>query len=185
VHDGPVVDANRFDASGADRSDGDAARESGLDDGGGTQRCSPLPDGTGRLTFVASGGAAFDIRLGNDGTCDSKWSQGTDLFLVFFIPVPLGDAGGNPTGLLSVQVPGAPPGLTGAGLLAGVDLLMSGHIWRSGTVCTATLTGNELVDSGPSYKLTGSVNCTAALPETGGREPLTIVQFDFVVSATP
>jgi hypothetical protein len=122
--------------------------------------------------------------LGNDGTCDSAWSQGTDLFLVFFIPVPLGDAGGNPTGILSVQVPGAPPGLTGAGLLAAVDLLMSGHIWRSGTACTATLTGNELVGSGPSYKLTGSVNCTSALPETGGREPLTIVQFDFVASAT-
>jgi len=76
-------------------------------------------------------------------------------------------------------------GITATGLPATVDLLIMGHIWESTAMCTATLAGNERVGSGPSFKMTGSIACTSAVPEVFGREALTIVKFEFVASVTP
>jgi hypothetical protein len=185
VVDGGARDANRFDAARLDASNETSmGADAAPDDGGAIPRCSPLPDGSGRLTFRTSGGLTLDDHLGNDATCDSSWSQANGLVLSFFVPVPV-DAGDNPTGILSARVPNAQLGMVGAGLPAIVDLLIMGQIWESTDMCTATLTGNERVGSGPSYKMTGSVACTSAVPEVFGRPPLTIVEFAFVASVTP
>jgi hypothetical protein len=180
--DGALPEANGFDAGRFDASDGSTV-DVPISDGG-IPKCTPLPDGTGHVVFQTSGGLTVDDRIGNDATCDSAWTADSGLVLSFFVPVPVGDAGGNPTGILSVRAPGSRPGVTTASEPATLNMLMTGHIWESSS-CTLSLTGNELVGGGPAYKITGSVTCAGPVPEVFGREALVLVKFEFVASATP
>src|SRR5258705_2119210 len=111
-----TVEREPDEGDGSQRDGGDTDGDAGgSPEDGGVPKCSPLPDGSGALTWKTTGGLALDVHLGNDEACNGSWSNGGGLLLTFFVPFPPGDAGMLPPGALSFDVSGAQPGATATG----------------------------------------------------------------------
>jgi hypothetical protein len=170
----PDAGSDREEPTGSDASDDVTL---------GTGGCVPLTDGSGFLTFKASGGIDLDLHLGNLDSCNGYWTQTGGVGIVYFIPVPVTPQSSNDKAILSVDASGVSKGMTATGRSALFSVTGGGSIWSSQDLCKVDITTNELVGNGSTYKVGGSVHCTAPVPGIGQAKPLTVSQFDFLIAA--
>jgi hypothetical protein len=177
--DGPTQDGHSEDGPPADGPTQDS----------GGRVC--LPDGSGFLRFRTSGALSLDIQLGNADSCDGVWSQ-QGLTITYFVPLPVSDAGSNPTGILDLTVDGIAPGTTASAKTANFSLVGGLGIFDSPTptadggvgipACSVDITLAQPIGSGSRYKVMGSVHCNAPIPSAfAGRPALSVNQFDFAI----
>jgi hypothetical protein len=176
--DGESSDAGASDAQQDDAQTSDAGRQ-----------C--LPDGSGSLRFRTTGALTIDDTLGDSDSCNGAWN-GQQLIVTYFVPVPVPD-GGNPTGILSIQVDGLAPGAT----VSGKPVMFSQvgpSIWDSpvpnddaglrDAACSVDITLDQQIGTTNAYKVQGSVHCSAPVPNVfAGHPALQVDQFDFVIRA--
>src|SRR5262249_37140277 len=141
-------------------------------------------DKSGFLTLKTSAGVVVDDHLDHDGTCHGSWSR-EGLIVSFFVKVPPSDASSNDTDILSIQVAASVSGQTATKQATTIGLVGSGRIWNSPEVCKTTLTLNQEIGTSGTYKVAGGVRCSGPVPETFGREGLSIDKLEFVVAAVP
>jgi hypothetical protein len=177
-----------MDAAGDGEASDAQTGDEQTDEGGGRQ-C--LPDGSGSLRFRTTLALTIDDTLGDSDSCDGAW-KGQRLTVSYFVPLPRFD-GGMPTGILTIFVDGLAPGATVTGKPVTISLV-GDSIWESPSandeaglrdaVCTADITLDQQIATTTSYKVQGSVHCSAPVPSPfAGKPPLQIDQLDFVIRA--
>jgi hypothetical protein len=158
--------------------------------GGGTQGttgCSLMPDSAKYLRFKSSGGLPLQLELtgasvhqGADAGCNGAWSDGS-FSVGFFIPVPIAEPDDNPTGILSL-IAELPLGKVVSGSPVRISILTTGHIWNSADVCTLEIIDSQQLGSESAYALTGSVKCSAPVPDVASAQPVSVQQFEFAAA---
>jgi hypothetical protein len=189
AQDAPSPPGDDAGPEGADRDGAD------LDGGEAAVTSQCLHDGSGKVDLTTTGALTLDVHHGNDAYCFGG-GTGTTVGYSFGIDTVLASGGGEHL-LVNVDVPTGSRDETGTKNVSVTvqtytnPNLSDARQWVG--PCTADITTNTQIDANSvylTYKIAGTVTCSASLPSAPidggpGTDPsLQVAELDLVTSVT-